>query len=296
MSKVGLNQIRRLAIGTAQFGLDYGISNAAGKIPADLAKLILRNASIAGITMVDTAAAYGDAEFVLAAMGHDLPRCHVTTKTISAAHGICAVLKRARQASHRFAEWESCTLLVHSAGDLQGREGAALWRSLLQMRERGYFTKIGISAYASDDPVGLARRFRPNIVQLPVSILDQRLVRDGVLAALKSLDVEIHARSVFLQGAIFLEPGRLPAVLRKAQKTLSEFREKLAHHHLTPLQAAMAFPLSVPEIDRLIVGVTSPQELTQILSVVDAPLAQLPWREFATEDDLLLDPRAWRPA
>lgn len=289
-----MSQIARLAIGTAQFGLDYGISNAAGKIPADLARLILCNASVAGISMVDTAAAYGDAELVLAAMGRDLTRRHVTTKTISASRGTPAVLERARQSSDRFAEWESCALLVHSAGDLEGRDGDALWRSLLQMHERGCFSKIGISAYASDDPVGLARRFRPHIVQIPVSILDQRLVRDGMLAALKSLDVEIHVRSVFLQGAVFLEPTRLPAVLSQARQTLAEFHEKLNHYRLTPLQAAMVFPLSVPEIDRVVVGMTSPQELAQVLSVVNAPMPELPWQEFAIEDELLLDPRAWR--
>ena len=291
-----MNHIGRLAIGTAQFGLHYGISNAAGKIPAELAQLILRNAIVAGISMADTAAAYGDAELVLAAMGCDLPQCHVTTKTISASYGTHAVLERARQSSDRFAEWESCSLLVHSAGDLEGREGEVLWRSLLQMRERGCFSKIGISAYASDDPVGLARKFRPNIVQLPVSILDQRPVQNGVLADLKSLDIEIHVRSVFLQGAIFLEPTRLPPVLRQARQTLIKFHERLGHYGLTPLQAAMVFPLSVPEIDRVIVGVTSPRELAEVLSVVDASWPQLPWQEFATEDELLLDPRAWRPA
>jgi len=296
MSTVRMDQIGRLAIGTAQFGLDYGISNAAGRIPADLAQLILRNASVAGVSMADTAAAYGDAELLLAAMDRHLPRRHVTTKTISASHGTRGVLERARQSSDRFAEWESCSLLVHSAGDLGGREGDALWRSLLQMREQGCFSKIGISAYGSDDPVGLARRFRPNILQLPVSILDQRPVRNGVLAALKSLDVEIHVRSVFLQGAIFLEPTRLPVALRHARQTLIEFHEKLGRYRLTPLQAAMVFPLSVPEIDRVVVGVTSPQELAEVLSVVNAPLPQLPWREFATEDERLLDPRVWRPA
>lgn len=291
-----MNQIGRLAIGTAQFGLDYGISNASGRVPGDLAQLILRNASVAGISMIDTAAAYGDAELVLAAMDRDVPRRHVTTKTISASYGTRAVLERARRSSDTFAEWESCSLLVHTAGDLAGREGDALWRSLLQMRERGNFGKIGISAYASDDPVGLARRFRPDIVQLPVSILDQRPVRDGVLAALKSLDVEVHVRSVFLQGAIFLEPAQLPAFLRQTRQTLAEFHEKLSHYRLTPLQAALVFPLSVPEIDRVVVGTTSPDELAQVLSVVNAPLPQLPWREFATEDELLLDPRAWKPA
>ena len=72
--------------------------------------------------------------------------------------------------------------------------GPALWERLLQLRDTGLFDKVGISAYASDDPVGLARRFRPDLIQAPASLLDQRLLVDGSLAAVREMGVEVHLR------------------------------------------------------------------------------------------------------
>jgi aryl-alcohol dehydrogenase-like predicted oxidoreductase len=288
-----VNPLHRLAIGTAQFGLNYGVSNDRGQVPAEIAAQILRDAKTAGISLVDTAAMYGDAEFVLAELLAQLPGFRVVTKTISLAGGTSAVVSRARQSSEKFGSLASYALLVHSAADLRSSEGPALWRALLQMRDSGRFAKIGISAYASDDPVYLARRFRPDIMQVPVSVLDQRLVRSGALATLKCLEVEIHARSVLVQGAVFLDPSALPSILAHAQETLARFRQKLDQRGLTPLQAAIGFPLTVPEIDRVIVGMTGPDELAQIVSVASAPQGHLPWDELAVEDEVLLDPRKW---
>jgi aryl-alcohol dehydrogenase-like predicted oxidoreductase len=287
-----VNTARRLAIGTVQFGLDYGISNDRGKVPREIAGRILRDAAAAGISTVDTAAAYGEAETVLAALLSDLPGFHVVTKTLSATNGVSAVIERARLSSDRFGP--SCALLLHSAADLRMSEGADLWRALTQLRDDGRFARIGISAYASDDPVDLARRFRPDIMQLPVSVLDQRLVQSGALETLKSLAVEIHVRSVFVQGAIFLDPDALPPVLAHARAVLAGFRENLDRRNLAPLQAAIGYPLSIPAIDRVVVGVTSAEELAGIVSAANAAKQDVPWQEFAVDDDVLLDPRKWQ--
>lgn len=283
---------QRLAIGTVQFGLAYGISNDRGKVPADVADQILRDAAAAGIDTADTAAAYGDAESVLVTLLSDLPAFRVVTKTRSVAGGVAAVVERAMVSAQRFGP--SATLLVHSAADLRTAEGPALWRALLQLREEGRFAKIGISAYASDNPVRLAREFRPDILQLPVSVLDQRLVREGALETLKSLGVEIHVRSAFMQGAIFLDPAALPPALSHARASLTGFRAQLSRHELLPLQAALGYALSIPEIDRVVVGVTSADELAEIVSAANAKSQHIPWRDFAIDDDILLDPRKWQ--
>ena len=55
----------RLALGTAQFGLDYGINNKTGKVSEPAVALILAEAAKNGIECLDTAAAYGDSEDVI---------------------------------------------------------------------------------------------------------------------------------------------------------------------------------------------------------------------------------------
>ena len=122
-------------------------------------------------------------------------------------------------------------------------------------KSEGVFRKIGISAYVADDPAALAARFRPDVMQLPFSLLDQRLLADGTLARLKELGVEVHARSLFLQGLLSWKNCRKNC--SHAAPHLDACRAKFAEAGITPLAAALGFVLARPEIAFGLVGVTS---------------------------------------
>ena len=132
-------------------------------------------------------------------------------------------------------------LPVHSVAVLLGPHGDDLWQALRGWKDEGAVGGIGISAYVADDPLKLAREFRPAAMQMPVSILDQRLIQSGAFAAIKALGVEIHARSLFLQGLLFLPETKLPPKLAGAAPHLRGFGERFAHAGTTPLAAALAF-------------------------------------------------------
>jgi aryl-alcohol dehydrogenase-like predicted oxidoreductase len=278
--------LEKLGLGTVQFGQAYGVSNPRGQVPGDEAAAILQQAAKAGIRLLDTAANYGAAENVLAEL--DTSPFRIVTKTINLSHGIDRVLARARQSAQAL---KADTLLVHAAGDLKGAEGEALWKALRGLKDNGVFRKIGISAYVADDPAALAEKFHPDTMQLPLSVLDQRLLMDGTLARLQTLGVEVHARSLFLQGLLFME--ELPAKLRHAAPHLLHVRKTLAGANVTPLAAALRFVLARPEITFGIVGVTSAKDLDEIIAVVKQRLPQLDWASFALKDELVLTPSLW---
>lgn len=273
----------KLGIGTVQFGQAYGVSNTHGQVSREDAAAILARAAQAGIRLLDTAANYGEAENVLATLETDSFR--IATKTISGKNGADAVVARARQSAETLS---ADTLLVHAAADLKD---AALWPALQQLKAEGVFRRIGISAYVSDDPLTLAQTFKPDVMQLPFSVLDQRLLKSGVLDRLKRLGVEIHARSVFLQGLLFL--NALPEKLRHAALELSITKAAIAASGATPLQAALAFVLSRPEIDVALVGVTSVGELDEIVMAAAGPLPHLDWSSLALTDETVLTPSLW---
>ena len=81
----------------------------------------------------------------------------------------------------------------------------ALWDRLKMLRDEGLFDEVGVR-HASDDPVGVARRFKPDLLQAPASLLDQRLLLDGSLMAVRDMGIEVHLRSIFLNGLLFLPP------------------------------------------------------------------------------------------
>ncbi len=278
--------LEKLGLGTVQFGQPYGISNRRGQVPSEDAALILSRAARAGITLLDTAANYGDAEAVLAKL--DTSPFRVVSKTTSLKHGLEAVVDRARQSA---AAVKADTLLVHAASDLLSADGEALWAALRRLREDGVIRKIGISVYVADDPAGLAARFRPDVMQLPFSLLDQRLLADGTLTRLTEMNVEVHARSLFLQGLLFLE--NLPEKLRHAMPHLEDVRSRLQNAGITPLAAALGFVLSRREISFGLVGVTSVAELDEIIAAAQIPLPDLDWATFALRDEVTLTPSLW---
>ncbi len=277
----------RLGIGTVQFGQAYGISNHRGQVPFEEARAILARAAQAGIGLLDTAANYGEAEEVLSRM--DTGAFRTVSKTIRVAHGVDAVVARARQSVKKLGRVD--LLLVHAVSDLLGPQGPELWRALQALKAEGTVGGIGISAYVADDPAGLAERFRPDAMQVPVSLMDQRLLRDGSLDRLKALNVEVHARSLFLQGLLFMD--RLPENLAHAAPMLDAIRDHIAAAAATPLDAALAFVLSRPEVDVAVIGVTARHQLDQILDIIALPPPDIDWEACALDDARVLTPSLW---
>lgn len=283
----------RIGLGTAQFGLDYGISNASGQVSRDSVDRILALARMRGIRTIDTAAAYGRSEDVLASALDAETGWRVVTKTARLAEGLDAVLARARRSATMLSAGGLDTILVHSAADLAGPAGAALWNALRMLKDEGIFAHIGISAYVADDPEALARQFCPDVMQVPMSLLDQRLVAGGAVERLAALGVEVHVRSIFLQGLLFVPPGELPASLRHVAPELQNVVDLLNEAKVTPLHAAVAYALSRPGVARVLCGVTSAEELDEIASAADVDCPDLPWSRFALHDPLALDPSGW---
>jgi aryl-alcohol dehydrogenase-like predicted oxidoreductase len=273
----------QLGLGTVQFGQAYGVSNIHGQVSTNAARAILERASAGGIQVLDTAANYGEAEKLLSQL--DTSAFRIVTKTIGIKNGVDAVVAQARRSAQSL---NADTLLVHAAGDLANDE---LWPALQKLKADGIFRGIGISVYAADNPAPLAERFRPDVMQLPLSILDQRLLKDGTLARLKGLGIEVHARSIFLQGLLFLE--KLPAKLAYAAPQLAAVKSAIQAAGSTPLAAALGFALSRPEISVALVGVTSLMELEEILGATTLNLPALDWDSLALEEKLLLTPSLW---
>ena len=279
--------VRRLGLGTVQFGQAYGVSNTTGQVPLAEVQAMLARAAEERVAVLDTAANYGRAEEVLAQC--DTSAFRIVGKTISAKNGVAAVIARARQSVQSLGRVD--VLLVHAVADLKGPGGDELWRALRDLKEQGAVGAVGISAYVADDPAALARRFRPDVMQLPFSLLDQRLLQDGSLARLKDLGVEIHARSLFLQGLLLMET--IPERLHDAAPLLGRVRQQIAAAHATPLAAALGFVLSRPEIDVAVVGATSRHELDEIFGAARAPLPELDWGTCALDDARILTPSLW---
>lgn len=282
-----------LGLGTAQFGSAYGVSNQSGQVSTIEIAAILDTAARWHVNLIDTAAAYGSAEEILGAALRPNAPFRIVTKTTSLTEGVDHVVTRVRRSLELLQHRRIDALLVHSAGDLTGHQGDHLWDALLRLKTDGLFARIGISAYVADDPVSLARRFRPDVVQIPASIFDQRLITNGALAELKRYSIEVHVRSIFLQGLLFFEPEQLPPRLAFAAGHLRMARRLIRDGGSTPLGAAVSFAMSRPEFDIVLVGVTTARQLLLIVKAVQRAAPALDWKAFASTDEKLLTPSLW---
>ena len=271
----------KLGLGCALFGAKP-VPEARLGISEPEAFATIAIAAEAGVHLVDTAAQWSESETVLGQVLPSHPAFSIITKTAPIAGGVEAMERRARASLDRLGRPSARALLVHDAADLLGPDGPALWTRLRRLKDEGLFEAIGFSACVCDDPLGLARRFQPDIVQVPLNLLDQRLIASGALAELAAMGVEVQLRSIFLQGLMFLAGHDLPIEARGLAPGLSRLRRLIAEAGADPLRIALGFALSRPEAARVIVGVASPAQLRAILAAaVSAPPA-LDWDAFAT--------------
>ncbi|MGO1076759.1 aldo/keto reductase [Inquilinus sp. CA228] len=292
-----------LGLGTAQFGLDYGIANDRGICPPEDVAAILEAAAAAGIGVLDTAPAYGTAEQVLGAVLPAAHRFRIVTKTPHLG-GLRddgdirrAVLDAFAASRTKLRRDRLAGLLTHNANDLLRPGGPALWAAMEDLQRAGEVERIGASIYSAGQLDAVLARYPLDIVQLPWNAVDGR-IGPPRLAALADRGIELHARSVFLQGLLLAPPGRAAGVSPQAAALIGRWRDAVAAAGADPLAAALGAVIGRPEIGTARVGVTRPEELAGILqAAAAAPPAVAPVRSI---DDLVLNPALWpsgnRPA
>ena len=286
--------LSKLGLGSGQFALEQ--ASLRGRPPQAEVRDILDIAARTQLAVFDVAGRSPQVESVL---GDIMPRPNhfkVSISTVRPDRGPDFVENEVRASMRRLGVDHVDAILVPSATDLFGPHGLALWDRLKALKDQGLTNKIGVSVFASDDPLGVARRFRPDIIQAPASLLDQRLLIDGTLAALTGIGIEVHLRSIFLSGLLFLPADRAPNHLKEAASRISRARRLIAEGRSDPLQAALGFALSRPEAAAVLVGVTTAAELNAVIAAASSPPPDLDWDDMAIDDPVALDPRAWAAA
>jgi len=285
--------VATLGLGSAQFGCDYGISNTRGRVSEDGVRQILNLAADCKITHIDAAYYHGDVERILGRCWPFPSPFKPQVRTLRLEKGLDWLEARLRRSVDHMGLARIHAALVDSAEDLTGAEGDALWARLEKLKAEGLVSRIGISATYDDQPLLLAKRFKPDIMQVPASILDQRLVRDGTIAQLAALGVEVQVRSVFLQGLLFLPREALPANLAPVGPHLSRVRRIMAECAADPLHAALSYALNLEGVSTAIVGVTSAAELRAIVAASERKAPRIAYEMMALDDEIALDPGQW---
>jgi aryl-alcohol dehydrogenase-like predicted oxidoreductase len=277
----------KLVLGTAQFGLNYGVTNQNGRVAIEEVKNILRYAQANGIDTLDTASRYGVSEQVLGKVGVD--NFKIVTKTASLKNGVNNVLKGFYQSLESLNTKAIDGLLIHDIDELNSKDFNDLYKKIYALKLQGLVNKIGFSTYTPEQVDFLSENFDFDIIQLPFNVLDNRLTQGGQLKVLKNNGVEIHARSVFLQG-VLLDFDKLSDYFLAWKNEFDAYQVKVIKNKLTLLEYAINFVISVKEVDRVVVGVNSKQQLKGIIESIKVHSNIEP---FPINDINLLNPVLW---
>jgi aryl-alcohol dehydrogenase-like predicted oxidoreductase len=284
----------RLALGTAQFGLRYGVANTSGQVSLADAMMIIGQAQRGGIDTLDTAIAYGDSESRLGKIG--VTGWRVVTKLPPLPED-CVNVRRWVQGCvsdslDRLKVPSLYGLLLHRSGDLLGPRGDELHSAILQLKSRSVTQKIGVSIYGPVELDKLEGRFVFDMVQAPFNVLDRRLHTSGWMDRLKAMGVEVHTRSAFLQGLLLMKASSRPGKFARWDSIWNTWHTWLADSMLTPIEACLGFLMQYSAIERIVVGIESAAQLSQALSV-SVQRREVPPLELSTESLDLIDPSRW---
>lgn len=291
---------KKIMIGSAQFGMHYGIANQNGQVHGQEIEKILSLAKSMQINQIDTASAYGESEAILGQYANE--EFDVVTKLLPLNEEMDDINRYVKiQYLHSLARLrrETCEgLLVHHAENLLGPKGEWVYEALSELKIAGFVKKIGSSVYSPEQVYALIDRFKLDIIQFPLNILDQRFLQHQLLLKLKQSGIELHARSIFLQGLLLMQYEKIPNHFNKIKPLLLVMQKECESKGLTMRQALIEFIISIKEIDHCIFGIDNHQQLNEIindvLQVMDE--SRIQFNDYACDDLDIINPTNWKLA
>lgn len=286
---------KSLAIGTAQFGLNYGVSNKNGKVTRQEAREIVGLARQAGVDTIDTAIAYGDSETCLGEVGVDSFKVVTKLPPMPDDIGDVAAWVRTmlKDSLGRLGVERVHGILLHRADQLLGKHGRQLATALQYAKQEGMASKVGVSIYDPEQLAAIMPVCPPDIVQAPLSLLDRRLETSGWLQRLHDTGVEVHTRSAFLQGLLLMDRAAMPPRFARWRALWDTWQAWLDANALSATRACLQYPLSLPQIDRVVVGVSSTVEFRVLLADASVVGGSVELPDLASTDPDLINPSNW---
>jgi aryl-alcohol dehydrogenase-like predicted oxidoreductase len=289
----------KIEIGTAQFGLSYGISNKSGKVSKSEIANIFDYSYNMGIVNIDTSPSYGDSESVVGSATEG-KKFNIITKTPHfldekiSENDISLLNISINKSLSNLKRSRLYGALVHSCDDLMKPGGIKIYEYLCRLKDIGTIENIGVSIYNSYQLDYILSNLNVDIVQLPVSILDQRLINKGYLSILKDRGIEVHARSVFLQGLLLMNNSDVPGYFKPISNKLNQFNDECEKLLLKPLDLALSFVYSLKDVDKIVIGVESLHQLKQIVSAINNKVDTCKYEFLSINDSKYVNPSKWK--
>jgi aryl-alcohol dehydrogenase-like predicted oxidoreductase len=284
--------MNRIVLGGAQLGLPYGILNGGETLSREEVARILDTAFGHGIDSIDTAIAYGQSESIIGETAQN--RFKVISKLPPIPSSVSNVSEWVHTQVDASLSRLKCTsldaLLLHQPQDLTGIHGAELYDAISSLKIEKIIHRFGVSIYEPDELADIIGKFDIDIVQAPFNVFDRRIL--GVIDQLVALNIELHVRSVFLQGVLIAGPAGRPQRFEPWSEHFALFDEWVHSTGMSAMSCCLGFALQQPVVAKLVIGATSAESLAEIMASIPSKHFEVPV-QLQSSIEQLIDPRYW---
>ena len=285
----------KLSIGTAQFGLDYGVANSEKKYSQDAVNNLIKLCRSHEVLSLDTAINYGDSETKLGKA--EISDFQIVTKLPSIPESSIDIKKwiinQVLSSLNRLNVSSVHGILLHDPSQLHTDLRDRILNSLETLQRDGYVKKIGISVYSPQEIEKLSMIDTFEIIQAPFNIMDRRLDTSGMLNKLSTNGVEIHVRSIFLQGLLVMNPAKRPDYFKKWSHLLSIWDNWIVDNNLNPIEVCINFIKQFSQINNCVVGVDNLHQCHDLISIFSNEVSY-DFPKISSEDTNLVNPGNWK--
>lgn len=287
----------KIILGTVQFGLDYGINNSNGKPSQDIVNELLDAAFDKQVRVLDTAEAYGDSQEVIGRYHkQSANQFEIITKFSSARTDLPIDIKERVKANIETLGVDRLyCYMFHNYADFKAYY-SAFENNILGLKEDGLIKKLGVSIYNNEELEDLLNYETIDVIQLPFNLLDNAKQRASALKVAKSKGIEIHTRSVFLQGLFFKDLATIPEKIKPISNSLKEIKEIAKSNDIELSRLAINYAYQQDFIDNVLIGVDTVKQLNENLQLIENPISKEVMGkidEINIVEKLLLNPSNW---
>jgi len=293
-----MTDLLKIVLGTVQFGLDYGVTNAKGKVDFAEVVRILDLAHSNGISVLDSASSYGDSEVVLGRAFRELKKdFSVITKVYLQGEGDIhsQVFRAIEKSMYDLSGAKIYGVMAHHGNQLLSNSEQFV-SALVKAKSEFKLPRIGASVYDLEELKSISRLMPLELTQIPYNVLNQSFTEGDDLSSVKNKGCEVHARSIFLQGLLLSKKQNIKPYFQTFEKHLNDYFSTLETSKLSGLEFNLGHALKEKNIDRLVLGVTSRTELLEIIDAVkNVGKVEIPKAgHLASLNENLINPAKWK--
>jgi len=287
ISKNGLN-ISKMTLGTVQLGMSYGVNNSAGKPTEERSFQILDAAYEGGVTVLDTSDDYGNSEEVIGKYLQMNPDKHfdICTKfkvTEETAKDIYKSLKDFAIASAKKLSIDRIPIFMSHTERNFIDYGDKLIEALNELKKEGLIINAGISMSNKDEIDRIVESGGFDAIQIPMNILDNKIIRNGTVKRTSDAGIAVFVRSVYLQGLFFRKKEdflvqnpnapklKLDEMYKKVWPEVEKVHNFAAELGISVAELAMAFIRDTTGVDSLVVGSETPEQVVDNVAMFNTP-------------------------